>query len=219
MLAFADCLPLSSYCFRQIPCTRVTGSGQPPLVVKLLMTVACPPWSYYPQWAQQRVGEEREQVQVKMLFVPEVQISVVFLSIHKWFPDSCMPSVDFHTILKWLFWRLLPVVSLCVRYRTCKSLHSTILEVLSLPNTSFLTLFFFKPKTKDTCLGRVAQLVRALSGYTKVAGLIPDQGTYKNQAMSPDWCGSVYWALDCEPKGRGSIPSEGTCLGWGPGPQ
>ena len=32
--------------------------------------------------------------------------------------------------------------------------------------------------------GRVSQLVRASSWYTKVAGLIPGQGTYKNQPVS-----------------------------------
>ena len=32
--------------------------------------------------------------------------------------------------------------------------------------------------------GQVAQLVRALSGYAKVAGSIPGQGTYKNQPMN-----------------------------------
>ena len=33
----------------------------------------------------------------------------------------------------------------------------------------------------------------------------------------PGWCVSVDWALACKPKG--SIPSQGTCLGCGPGPQ
>ena len=33
------------------------------------------------------------------------------------------------------------------------------------------------------CLGQVAQLIRASSGYAKVVGLIPDQGTCKNQPM------------------------------------
>ena len=32
--------------------------------------------------------------------------------------------------------------------------------------------------------GRVAQLVRALSQHTKVAGLIPGRGPYKNQTMN-----------------------------------
>ena len=32
--------------------------------------------------------------------------------------------------------------------------------------------------------GWLAQLVRALSRYTKVAGLIPGQGTHKKQPMS-----------------------------------
>ena len=32
--------------------------------------------------------------------------------------------------------------------------------------------------------GRPAQLVRALSQYTKVAGSIPGEGTYKKQPMS-----------------------------------
>ena len=34
------------------------------------------------------------------------------------------------------------------------------------------------------CPGHIAQLVRASSRYTKVAGSIPGQGTYKNQPMS-----------------------------------
>ena len=50
--------------------------------------------------------------------------------------------------------------------------------------------------------GWVAQLGRALSQYIKVAGLIPGQGTYKNQPMSPDWCGSVDWVPACKPKGH-----------------
>ena len=33
-------------------------------------------------------------------------------------------------------------------------------------------------------LGQVAQLVRALYRYIKVAGLIPGQGTYKNQPIN-----------------------------------
>ena len=32
--------------------------------------------------------------------------------------------------------------------------------------------------------GQVAQLVRALSQYAKVAGLIPRQGTYEKQPMN-----------------------------------
>ena len=35
----------------------------------------------------------------------------------------------------------------------------------------------------------------------------------------PGWCGSVDWALACEPQGHWLIPSQGTCLGCGPGPQ
>ena len=39
----------------------------------------------------------------------------------------------------------------------------------------------------------------------------------KNIKFSPGWCGSVDWVPACKPKG--SIPSQGTHLGCGPGPQ
>ena len=38
--------------------------------------------------------------------------------------------------------------------------------------------------------GQVAQLVRASAQYAKVLGLIPDQGTYKNQPMDV-WIGGT----------------------------
>ena len=41
-----------------------------------------------------------------------------------------------------------------------------------------------KLKLKSSGPGWVAQLVRALPPYAKVAGLIPGQDTYKNQAMN-----------------------------------
>ena len=37
---------------------------------------------------------------------------------------------------------------------------------------------------KQKLPGQVAQLVRALSRYAKVAGLISNQGTYKKQTMN-----------------------------------
>ena len=48
--------------------------------------------------------------------------------------------------------------------------------------------------------GGVAQLVRVLSQYAQVVGSTRGQGIYKNQPMSPGWCGSVDWVLDCELK-------------------
>ena len=45
--------------------------------------------------------------------------------------------------------------------------------------------YFDKSLLKVIALpGQVAQLVRALSWYAKVAGSIPGQGTYKNQPMN-----------------------------------
>ena len=43
--------------------------------------------------------------------------------------------------------------------------------------------------------GQIAQLVRTLSQYTKVAGSIPGWGIYKNQPMGPGWCGSGGWSI------------------------
>ena len=37
----------------------------------------------------------------------------------------------------------------------------------------------------------------------------------QNKEVGPDWCGSVDWTLAYEPKVTGSIPNQGTCLGWG----
>ena len=34
------------------------------------------------------------------------------------------------------------------------------------------------------CPGQAAQFIRAMSQYTKFAGSIPSQGTYKNQTMN-----------------------------------
>ena len=46
--------------------------------------------------------------------------------------------------------------------------------------------FPVKQKKKNTRIGPgwVAQLVRALSHFVKVAGSIPSQGSYKNQQMN-----------------------------------
>ena len=43
--------------------------------------------------------------------------------------------------------------------------------------------------------------------------------TVLKHSFSPGWCGSNLRAPTCEPKGPGSIPNQGTCLGCGPGPQ
>lgn len=39
-------------------------------------------------------------------------------------------------------------------------------------------------RCSDFCPGWVAQLVRALSGYTEVGGLRPGGGTYKSQPVN-----------------------------------
>ena len=46
--------------------------------------------------------------------------------------------------------------------------------------------FYLSVNANQEALGLVwvAQLVRVLSQYTKVMGLIPSQGTYKNQPMN-----------------------------------
>ena len=44
-------------------------------------------------------------------------------------------------------------------------------------------------------------------------------GYKKSVWHSPGCCGSMDWVLAWEPKGTGSIPSQGTCLGCRPGPQ
>ena len=41
---------------------------------------------------------------------------------------------------------------------------------------------------------------------------------YMKKSLSPGWCGSVHRAPACKPV-LGLIPSLGTCLGCGPGPQ
>ena len=64
----------------------------------------------------------------------------------------------------------------------------------------------------------VAQLVRELSGNSKVMGSIPGQGTHSNQ---PALAGVAQW-IECQPVNQrvaGSIPSQGTCVGCRPGPQ
>ena len=37
--------------------------------------------------------------------------------------------------------------------------------------------------------------------------------------LAPGWCSSVDWAWAMNQRVAGSIPSQGTCLGCGPGPQ
>ena len=57
-------------------------------------------------------------------------------------------------------------------------------------------------KTKDNSSGPVAQLVRVLSPYAKVAGLIPGQGTCKNQPMNSSMGGtaiSVFLSVSLSP--------------------
>ena len=44
-------------------------------------------------------------------------------------------------------------------------------------------IHYFKTN-KQPHPGQVAQLVRAVSGYAKIVGLIPSQGTYKKQPMN-----------------------------------
>ena len=44
---------------------------------------------------------------------------------------------------------------------------------------------------RSTGPGHVAQLVRALSRYAKVLGLIPGQGTYENQPMNASISGTT----------------------------
>ena len=41
------------------------------------------------------------------------------------------------------------------------------------------------------CSGQVAQLVKVLFQYVKVAGSIPGQGTYKNQPMNAQISGAT----------------------------
>ena len=41
----------------------------------------------------------------------------------------------------------------------------------------------------------------------------------KKLCYSPGWCSSVDWAQAANQRVTGSIPSQGTCLGCGPGPQ
>ena len=55
-------------------------------------------------------------------------------------------------------------------------------QVLSKKNHVFQVLKFKTQRNAGP--GQVAQLIRALSWYAKVAGSIPGQGTFKNQPMS-----------------------------------
>ena len=43
--------------------------------------------------------------------------------------------------------------------------------------------------------------------------------SYLQIRIGPDWCGSIGWALSCNVIGCRLIPSHGTCLGCGFGPQ
>ena len=75
--------------------------------------------------------------------------------------------------------------------------------------------------------GQVAQLVRTSLPYIKVVGLIPGQGTYKNQPMNASISGTIALARVAQwiESGRAnqgvtvSIPSQGMCLDCGPGSQ
>ena len=61
----------------------------------------------------------------------------------------------------------------------------------------------------------VAQLVRELSGNSKVMGSIPGQGTHSNQ---PALAGVAQW-IECQPVNQrvtGLITIQVTCLGCGP---